>query len=84
MTLQPLLRVGAAGQQPFEAWVAFERRERGVDPGLLKGASGSYQSGLLLLGVASLAGAGLALWLRRAPVLAGVGPRMETAAQRAS
>lgn len=47
--------------------------------GLLKGASGSYESGLLLLGVASLAGAGLALWLRRAPALAGVGRGLDAA-----
>ena len=37
--------------------------------GLLKGASGSFHSGLLLLGLVALAGAGLALGLRRAPVL---------------
>jgi ACS family tartrate transporter-like MFS transporter len=36
--------------------------------GLLKRASGNFQSGLLALAVASLAGAALALWLRRTPV----------------
>jgi ACS family tartrate transporter-like MFS transporter len=40
--------------------------------GLLKGASGSFHSGLLLLALVPLAGAGLALRLRRAPVLASV------------
>jgi ACS family tartrate transporter-like MFS transporter len=37
--------------------------------GLLKGASGSFHSGLLLLALVPLAGAALALRLRRAPVL---------------
>jgi ACS family tartrate transporter-like MFS transporter len=40
--------------------------------GLLKGSSGSFQSGLLGLGVASLAGAVLALWLRRSSLLRAV------------
>jgi ACS family tartrate transporter-like MFS transporter len=40
--------------------------------GLLKGASGNFQGGLQLLGLMSLAGAALALHLRRAPVLAAV------------
>lgn len=38
--------------------------------GVLKGSSGSFRSGLVLLGLASLAGAALALRLRRAPRLA--------------
>src|SRR5262249_4527415 len=38
--------------------------------GLLKGASGSFHSGLLLLALVPLTGAALALWLRRAPALA--------------
>jgi ACS family tartrate transporter-like MFS transporter len=37
--------------------------------GILKGNSGSFQSGLVLLALASLAGSALALWLRRSPVL---------------
>ena len=40
--------------------------------GVLKGASGSFHSGLLLLALVSLAGAALALRLRRAPVLTAV------------
>ncbi len=40
--------------------------------GLLKGTSGSFHSGLLLLALVPLAGAALALRLRRAPVLAAV------------
>jgi ACS family tartrate transporter-like MFS transporter len=40
--------------------------------GLLKGASGDFHSGLLLLALVPLAGAALALHLRRAPVLATV------------
>ena len=46
-----------------------------VDPyviGLLKGASGNFHSGLLLLALVPLAGAVLALRLRRAPVLTSV------------
>lgn len=38
--------------------------------GLLKDASGGFQTGLLALGLICLAGGGLALHLRRAPVLA--------------
>jgi ACS family tartrate transporter-like MFS transporter len=38
--------------------------------GLLKGASGSFRSGLISVGLASFAGAVLALRLRRAPALA--------------
>ena len=37
--------------------------------GVLKERSGSFQGGLLLLALISLAGAVLALWLRRSPVL---------------
>jgi MFS transporter, ACS family, tartrate transporter len=37
--------------------------------GLLKGASGTFRTGLLLLALVLLAGAALALRLRRAPVL---------------
>jgi ACS family tartrate transporter-like MFS transporter len=37
--------------------------------GVLKERTGSFQSGLLLLAIASLAGAAFALWLRRSPVL---------------
>ena len=37
--------------------------------GVLKERSGGYQQGLLLLALISLAGAVLALWLRRSPVL---------------
>ena len=40
--------------------------------GLLKGASGGFHSGLLLLALVPLAGAALALRLRRAPMLAPV------------
>jgi MFS transporter, ACS family, tartrate transporter len=40
--------------------------------GVLRGASGSFQSGLLGLAVASLAGAALALWLRRSRLLRSV------------
>jgi MFS transporter, ACS family, tartrate transporter len=40
--------------------------------GLLKGSSGSFQSGLLGLALASLAGAALALWLRRSSLLRAV------------
>jgi hypothetical protein len=40
--------------------------------GLLMGASGSFHSGLLLLALVPLAGAALALRLRRAPMLAPV------------
>ena len=40
--------------------------------GLLKGASGTFHSGLPLLALVPLAGAALALRLRRAPVLATV------------
>jgi ACS family tartrate transporter-like MFS transporter len=39
--------------------------------GLLKGASGSFRSGLLCVGLACVAGAALAIRLRRAPALAG-------------
>jgi MFS transporter, ACS family, tartrate transporter len=38
--------------------------------GVLKGASGSYGPGLMVLGLVSLAGAGLAVWLRGTPALA--------------
>jgi ACS family tartrate transporter-like MFS transporter len=38
--------------------------------GLLKGASGNFQSGLVLLALPALAGSALALWLRRGPLLA--------------
>jgi hypothetical protein len=41
--------------------------------GLLKGASGSFHSGLLLLGLVTLAGAVLAQHLRRAPLLGPLG-----------
>jgi ACS family tartrate transporter-like MFS transporter len=37
--------------------------------GVLKQRTGGYQQGLLLLALASLAGAALALWLRRSPIL---------------
>ncbi len=40
--------------------------------GLLKGSSGSFRSGLLGLALASLAGAALALWLRRSNLLRAV------------
>jgi MFS family permease len=40
--------------------------------GLLRGASGSFQSGLVGLALASLAGAALALWLRRSRLLRAV------------
>jgi ACS family tartrate transporter-like MFS transporter len=40
--------------------------------GLLKGSSGSFQSGLLGPALASLAGAALALWLRRSSLLRAV------------
>lgn len=40
--------------------------------GVLKGSSGSFQSGLLGLALASLAGAALALWLRRSNLLRAV------------
>ena len=39
--------------------------------GVLKQRTGGYQQGLLLLALASLAGAALALWLRRSPILGG-------------
>jgi len=42
--------------------------------GLLKVPAAASRAGLLLLALASLLGAGLALWLRRAPVLASVRP----------
>jgi hypothetical protein len=38
--------------------------------GLLKRSSGTFQSGLMALAVVSLAGAALAVRLRRAPVFA--------------
>jgi ACS family tartrate transporter-like MFS transporter len=41
--------------------------------GVLRGVSGSYGPGLVALGLVSLAGAGLALWLRQAPRLAPLG-----------
>lgn len=47
--------------------------------GLLKGASGSFRSGLLLLALVPLAGAGLVLRLRRTPVLADVQQPVATA-----
>ncbi|HEX6474016.1 MAG TPA: MFS transporter, partial [Candidatus Limnocylindria bacterium] len=37
--------------------------------GVLRERTGGYQQGLLLLALASLAGAALALWLRRSPIL---------------
>ena len=43
--------------------------------GVLKQRTGSFQEGLLLLAVASLAGAALALWMRRSPILRGESPR---------
>ncbi len=39
--------------------------------GVLRERTGGYQEGLLLLALISLAGAGLALWLRRSPILRG-------------
>jgi len=43
--------------------------------GVLKQRTGSFREGLLLLAVASLAGAALALWMRRSPILRGESPR---------
>jgi ACS family tartrate transporter-like MFS transporter len=43
--------------------------------GVLKQRTGSFQEGLLLLAGASLAGAALALWMRRSPILRGESPR---------
>ena len=43
--------------------------------GVLKERTGSFQQGLLLLALISLAGAALALWMRRSPILRGEQPR---------
>ena len=43
--------------------------------GVLKERTGSFQQGLLLLALISLAGAALALWMRRSPMLGGDRPR---------
>jgi hypothetical protein len=52
--------------------------------GVLRGVSGSYSLGLVALALVSLAGAGLAVWLRQAPQLAPLGSEQGETARTAT
>jgi len=52
--------------------------------GVLRGVSGSYRLGLVALALVSLAGAGLAVWLRQAPQLAPLGSEQGQTARTAT
>jgi ACS family tartrate transporter-like MFS transporter len=52
--------------------------------GVLRGVSGSYRLGLVALALVSLAGAGLAVWLRQAPQLAPLGSEQGETARTAT